>query len=159
MDIPKNDKNEKQPLKLIILHGGNQELSDESLDSLLAKVECDLDEVQVSPVGNIDDALKREFGPGCVLVVVLDDEILANTTLEAIVMMATSQGCRLIGVWASGETGAAIHPAVAKYGTAQIPWDAHKFAAALEAECPAPFENSDGTQSARHRVKYNKCGG
>ena len=89
---------------------------------------------------------------------VLDDDLACDAGIDAAALAIVQKGTPMIGVWAQQSSSGAIHPAVAKIGIAQVPWDAEKLGAAIGASCPQPFETSQGTQSDPHRIKHNKCG-
>jgi hypothetical protein len=99
-----------------------------------------------------------EFSEEDCIVIPLEEATAENEPVEKTVLRAAQKTCVIIGVWAPDEKDNSIHPAVAKYGAAQIPWDSGKLRDVLDAVCPESFETPEGAPSNPHKIKYNKCG-
>jgi hypothetical protein len=150
------DKPPEKGGKILVIRADDSDLTEEEVTMLVVDAGVsDADIEFVDPETDIDEI---EFSDEDCIIVPLEDATADDKRVERLVLKAAQAACSIIGVWAPGENDQTIHPAVAKYGAAQIPWDSKKLRDALDQKCPEAFESPEGDQSHPHKKRYNKCG-
>lgn len=149
-DSPKGDRT------ILAVHSPKSGIDEDALRDLLLEASCPEDAITIQTIDD-DSSGADKLSAIDVLIVVLDLALTGDERIERMMLAAAQGGCTVVGIWKPGEKQDAIHPALAKYGSAQIPWDAEKLRTAIETDCPAPFETAEGEESKPHYVKPNKC--
>lgn len=140
----------------LVIYSGLEKPDEASIRKLLEDAGCVIDELVITSAAKIAAANLNpcDFD---VVIVLLDDALVEDSDIEQIIFTAAQGDCPVIGVWSPGQSSKAIHPAVAKYGRAQVPWSAEHLADALGTHCPTPYQTPSGDHSTPHRIKHNKC--
>ena len=149
----KDEKPPQEARKILVVHCKKSELTKEELKKLLlAAGEAEAEILFIDPEEEPID----EVDADCV-VVPLETATAGMKTVDEIVLKAAQAASAIIGVWGPGEKDESIHPAVAKYGKAQVPWDAEKLKEVLYTECPPPYQTPTGAPSEGHETKPHQC--
>jgi len=153
------DEDNKPPgegRKTLVIRGEESDVSEEDMTALL--VEAGESEDDFEFVDPETDEGAVEFSEDDCVIIPLEGATADDKRIERLVLKAAQAACSIIGVWAPGENDQTIHPAVAKYGTAQVPWDAAKLKDVLRTVCPPPYQTPSGAPSKGHDIKPNNCG-
>lgn len=121
---------------------------------LLSTAEIDLGAVQfVGGTGDLDGITSSDA-----VVMILHDDAGESALLDAAAFAGAQEGvCNIVGVWAPGQAQTGIHPAAAKYSTAQVPWDAEKVKGELGSDCENAFLTPTGEGADPNEVDPNEC--
>ena len=145
-------QNEKR--RVFVARSGDDGPSETEILKLLSQAEIDLATVRFENGELLDGGMS----PDDALVVPLVDNMTDEPAIQKVVLAAARAGvCNIVGVWAQGQEGTAIHSAIVKYGTAQIPWDPSKLMNELGSDCENAFEASDGSDADPTEVEPNEC--
>ncbi|MEI6486983.1 MAG: hypothetical protein WCO11_12070 [Sphingomonadales bacterium] len=91
-------------------------------------------------------------------VLILHDDQMDSSLLRDTAFAAAKAGaCNIVGLWAPGQAQTGIHPAAAKYSTAQIPWDPARLKDELGSDCEHAFLTPDGEEADLNEVEPNEC--
>lgn len=154
--IDEDDKPPEEGGKTLVVRGEESDVAEEDMTALLVEAGESEDDFEFVDPETDEDAV--EFSEYDCVIIPLEDATADDKRIERLVLKAAQAACSIIGVWAPGENDQTIHPAAAKYGAAQIPWDSKKLRDALDQKCPEAFESPEGDQSHPHKKRYNKCG-
>lgn len=142
--------------RILVICADDSEITEEEVTTLLVDAgESEADIKFVDPEADVEEI---EFSEDDCIIIPLDETAADDERVERLVFKAAQAACSVIGVWAPGEKNETIHLAIARYGTAQVPWDPAKLRDALRADCPPPYQTPSGTPSRGHDIKPNKCG-
>jgi hypothetical protein len=142
--------------RILVIRADDSEITEEEVTTLLVDAgESESDIEFVDPEANVEEI---EFSEDDCIIIPLDEAAADDERVERLVLKAAQAACSVIGVWAPGEKNETIHLAIARYGTAQVPWDPAKLRDVLRADCPPPYQTPSGTPSRGHDIKLNKCG-
>ncbi|MEO0400453.1 MAG: hypothetical protein AAF224_13645 [Pseudomonadota bacterium] len=121
---------------------------------LLSTAEIDLGAVKfVGGAGDLDGLTSSDA-----VVMILHDDAGESALLDAAAFAAAQEGiCNIVGVWAPGQAQTGIHPAAAKYSTAQVPWDADRVKGELGSDCENAFLTPTGKGADPNEVDPNEC--
>ena len=98
------------------------------------------------------------LSPKDIVVTILPADPIVDPVLEALALEATRAGiCAIVGVWPPGLSYDGIHPTVAKYHTAQIPWDPDQLEGELGSDCVNAFLKPDGEEAELNEVDPHEC--
>lgn len=151
-----DDKPPEKGGKILVIRADDSEITEEEVTTLLVDAgESEADIEFVDPEADVDVV---EFSEEDCIIIPLEEATADDERVERLVLKAAQAACSVVGVWAPGAKNETIHPAIAKYGTAQIPWDAAKLRDVLHTNCPPPYQTPSGTPSRGHDIKPNKCG-
>lgn len=140
----------------LVIRAEGSDVTEDDLKALLIDAGKSEDEIEfVDP--ETDEAAVEFSGDDCVIII-LEDATADDERIERLVLKAAQVACSIIGVWAPGEKRETIHPAIARYGKAQVPWDAAKLRDVIHTDCPPPYQTPSGTPSKGHDLKPNRCG-
>lgn len=121
---------------------------------LLSAAEIDLASVQF--IRATSDAIAITANDA--LVISLSDHQAADASVEAAVLAAARAGsCHIVGVWAPGQSGTAIHADVLQYGTAQVPWSPDDLKHELGSDCANAFQTAEGDAAESNEIEPNEC--
>jgi hypothetical protein len=142
--------------KILIIYAGEQP-DKATIQSLLTDAGCPPDGIVMATTSEVADGEinPKEFDH---VISLLDDELAKDASAEASALAVAQCGGAVIGVWSEGVKSAeGLHPAVGKYGRAQVPWDPKSIADVLGTECPQPLHTPSGEQVSSHPITQNKC--
>ena len=144
-------ENNKTDKRILVRVPAGASVSADDLKSLLVEAGVDADLIETVEADGEDP----DFGPDDDLVIVLESGLTGE---DEVAERAVKAGvCSIVGVWAPGENHKDIHPAMRRYATAQVPWQAGDLANALDRDCDAPFLTPQGQDATRQIVKPHKC--
>lgn len=142
------------PRRIFVAQAESKSLSEIDILKLLSSAEIDLGTTKF--VGSTDGL--HSMTSNDAIVMILHDESDGNALLEAAAFEGAQKGvCNIVGVWAPGQAQTGIHPAVAKYSTAQVPWDPERVKGELGSDCENVFLTPDGEDADPNEVEPNEC--
>lgn len=129
-------------------------LTDTVILQVLSAAEIDLAQVKiVKEAGDLASMTARDAA-----VTILHDDQVDSSLLSEIAFAGAKAGaCHIVGLWAPGQRQTGIHPAAAKYSTAQIPWDPARLKDELGSDCEHAFLTPDGEEADPNEVEPNEC--
>ncbi len=150
-----NDDKPEDARTIYVALKSESELSEAECRKLLNDADEDYTEVIILDPDEDNDTV--EFCATDTLIIPLEKENADDNGVERLVLRAARAVSVIIGVWKPGESEDTIHPTVAKYGRAQIPWDANKLKTVIDTDCPPAFQTPAGSAAISHDVPPNKC--
>jgi hypothetical protein len=143
-------------LRILVIHAPGHRPAEAPLRKLLRDARCKVaDLVFAIPaqitVGEVDPS---EFDK---IITILDAELAEDEELEGAMIAVAQGGHGATGIWPAGAQSEGMHPAVARYGKCQIPWDPIAASKALNTNAPESFQSAAGGVAASHDIKPNKC--
>ncbi len=151
-----DDKPPEEGGKTLVIRAEKSQVSEDEAKTLLIDAGESEGDIEFIDPETDEDAV--EFSDDDCVIIPLEDTTADDERIERLVLKAAQAACSIIGVWAPGEKGETIHPAVAKYGKAQVPWDPAKLKDVLRTDCPPPYQTPSGAPSKGHDITPNKCG-
>ena len=146
------DQNEQR--RVFVAQAEGKSVPEIDVLKLLSAAEIDLGAVKF--VGSKDD-LGGMTSPDAI-VMILHDDAGESALLDATGFAGAQAGvCNIVGLWAPGQEQTGIHPAAAKYSTAQVPWDAEKVKGELGSDCENAFLTPEGDEAEPNEVDPNEC--
>lgn len=140
--------------RVFVAQAENGKLTDTDILQVLSAAEIDLATVKI--VTGADDLATMTERDAAVLI--LEDGNEVSNLLNETAFAAAQQGvCNIVGLWAPGQAQTGIHPAAARYSTAQIPWDPQKLKDELGSDCEHAFLTPDGEEADPNEVEPNEC--
>lgn len=142
--------------KILVIYAGEQP-DKATIEALLVDAGCPPDEIVLATASEVAEGMvdPKEFDH---VISLLDDELAKDASAEASALAVAQCGGAVIGVWPEGVKSAeGMHPAVGKYGRAQIPWDPKSIADVIGTRCPQPLHTPSGEQASSHPITQNKC--
>lgn len=129
-------------------------LTDTAILQILSAAEIDLASVKiVKECGDLASITSRDAA-----VIILQDGQVDSALLGQTAFAAAKVGaCHIVGVWAPDQAQTGIHPAAAKYSTAQIPWNPARLKHELGSDCEHAFLTPDGEEADPNEVEPNEC--
>lgn len=145
---------QNNPRRVFVAQAEDQFVSEIDILKLLSSAEIDLSAVKfVKEAGDVDDINGADA-----IILILHDGIGDSPLMEATAFAGAQEGvCNIVGVWAPDQSQTGIHPAAAKYGTAQVPWDAEMVKGELGSDCANAFLTPDGDDADPNEVDPNEC--
>lgn len=139
---------------VFVAQAESSSLSEIDIYELLSSAEIDLSTVKfIEPGKGLPEPSANDA-----LVTILPTELVADASLEALALQATSAGiCSIVGVWPVGVAAEGIHPAASKYHTSQIPWHGEELEKELGSDCANAFLTPDGEEAKRNEVDPHEC--
>ncbi len=121
---------------------------------LLSSAEIDLGAVKfVGGAGDLDGIMSSDA-----IVMILHDDAGDSALLDAVAFAGAKEGvCNIVGIWAPDQAQTGIHPAAAKYCTAQVPWDAEKVKGELGSDCENAFLTPAGEGADPNEIDPHEC--
>lgn len=153
------DTNPVQPAnngqKILIIYAGDPP-DKEKIAELLTNAGCAAADITLATSDEVasGDVDPKNFDH---VIAILDDELASDEDVEAGILAVAQCGSTVIGVWSPEAVSSDMHPAVALYGKAQVPWTPSALASALGTQCPQPLHTSSGSPSVGHQIEQNKC--
>ncbi|KPM21567.1 hypothetical protein AAJ72_14570 [Citromicrobium sp. RCC1885] len=140
--------------RVFVAQAENGKLTDTDILQVLSAAEIDLATVTiVTRATDLATITERDAA-----VLILEDGKEDSDLLRETAFSAAKAGvCNIVGLWAPGQTETGIHPAAAKYSTAQIPWDPKKLKDELGSDCEHAFLTPDGEEADPNEVEPNEC--
>lgn len=151
-----DDKPPEEGGKTLVIRAEKSQVSEDETKTLLIDAGESEDDIEFIEADVDEDAV--EFSEHDCIIIPLEEETTDDERVGRLVLKAAQAACSIIGVWALGEKRETIHPAIARYGKAQVPWDAAKLRDVLHTDCPPPYQTPSGTPSKGHDIKPNRCG-
>lgn len=143
-----------EPRRVFVAQAEGKSLPEIDILRLLSSAEIDLGAVKF--VRSTDDL--ESMTSNDAVVMVLHDDAGDSTLLDAAAFAGAKEGaCNIVGVWAPDQAQTGIHPAAAKYSTAQVPWDAEKVKGELGSDCENSFLTPAGDDADPNEVDPNEC--
>lgn len=140
--------------RVFVVQAENGNVSDTDIFQLLSAAEIDLATVTI--VGSGSDV--AQISSNDALVLILQDSHVESATMAAAAFKAAHEGvCNIVGAWAPDQIQTGIHPAVAKFSTAQIPWDPERLKEELGSDCEHAFLTPNGDDADPNEVEPNEC--
>ena len=140
--------------RVFVTQAENGTLTDTDILQVLSAAEIDLATVRI--VTGADDLSAMTERDAAVLI--LEDSNESSSLLNEAALAAAREGvCNIVGLWAPDQAQTGIHPAAAKYSTAQIPWDPEKLKDELGSDCEHAFLTPDGEEADPNEVEPNEC--
>lgn len=142
------------PRRVFVAQPEGKSLPEIDILKLLSSAEIDLGAVKfVGSAGDLKGMTSNDA-----VVMILHDDAGESALLDAAAFAGAQEGvCNIVGVWAPGQAQTGIHPAVAKYSTAQVPWDAGKVKGELGSDCENAFLTPAGENADPNEVEPNEC--
>ena len=129
-------------------------LTDTVVLQVLSAAEIDLARVKI--VKEADDLASMTAHDAAVII--MHDDKVDSLLLDETAFAAAKVGaCHIVGLWAPGQVQTGIHPAAAKYSTAQIPWDPARLKDELGSDCEHAFLTPDGEEADPNEMEPNEC--
>lgn len=129
-------------------------LTDTVVLQILSAAEIDLARVKVvKEAGDLASMTAHDSA----VIILHDDKADCPLLGETAFAAARAGACQIVGLWAPGQAQTGIHPAAAKYSTAQIPWDPARLKDALGSDCEHAFLTPDGEEAELNEVEPNEC--
>lgn len=142
------------PRRVFVAQAESKSLSEIDILKLLSSAEIDLSTAKF--VGSADEL--QSMTSNDAVMMILHDDADGSALLDAAAFAGAQNGvCNIVGVWAPDQAQTGIHPAVAKYSTAQVPWDATKVKGELGSDCENAFLTPDGKDADPNEVDPNEC--
>lgn len=140
--------------RVFVVQAETGTLTDTVVLQILSAAEIDLSRVKiVKEFSDLASITARDAA-----VIILHDDQANSPLLGETAFAAAKAGvCHIVGLWAPGQTQSGIHPAAAKYGTAQIPWDPARLKEELGSDCEHAFLTPDGEEADPNEVDPNEC--
>ncbi|WP_276912381.1 hypothetical protein [Hyphomonas atlantica] len=145
---------QKDQRRVFVAQAEGQWVPEIDILKLLSTAEIDLGAVKfVGDAGDLDDLTSSDA-----IVMILRDDAGESALLDAAAFAGAREGvCNIVGVWAPGQAQTGIHPAAAKYSTAQVPWEADKVKSELGSDCANAFLTPEGEDADPNEVEPNEC--
>ena len=118
------------------------QIDEQELKQLLADAEC-------QEVERLED--------GDVLLIVLEPNLPACTSLEEEVMQAIRAQIRIIAIWPKESELFELPPCLKKYASKVIAWSASGLISACQGDDQSPFEDPKGEPIPEPDFDHNKC--
>lgn len=150
-----DDKPPEDGGKNLVIRADTTQVSEDDARALLIDAGESEDDIEFIRPEMDEDVV--EFSEEDCVIIPLEKATADDERVERLVLKAAQAACSIIGVWARGEDSETIHPAVAKYGKAQVPWDPEKLKEVLHAKCPPPYQTPAGEPSKGHESKPHQC--
>ncbi|GEM_PF-3318728 len=140
--------------RVFVAQAEGKPLSEIDILKLLSAAEIDLGTVKfVETVEDVESLSSIDA-----VVMILRDDSGESALLDAVAFASAREGvCNIVGVWAPNQSQTGIHPAVAKYSTAQIPWDPTRLKGELGSDCENAFLTPTGEHADPNEVEPNEC--
>ncbi|ANK80836.1 MAG: hypothetical protein TEF_08540 [Rhizobiales bacterium NRL2] len=140
--------------RVFVAQAEGKSLPEIDILKLLSSAEIDLGAVKfVGSAGDLESMTSNDA-----LVIILHDDAGESALLDAAAFAGAQKGvCNIVGIWAPDQAQTGIHPAVAKFSTAQVPWDAEKVKGELGSDCENAFLTPAGENADPNEVEPNEC--
>lgn len=146
--------NQSDERRVFVAQEESGTLTDTDILQILSASEIDLATVTI--VSRKADLVSMTESDAAILI--LQDGHVGGELMSATAFTAAQQGlCNIVGLWAPGQAQTGIHPAAAKYSTAQIPWDPQQLKDELGSDCEHAFLTPDGEEADPNEVEPNEC--
>jgi hypothetical protein len=142
------------PRRVFVAQAEGTSLPEIDILRLLSRAEIDLGSVTFVENSTDLDGLTSTDA----IVMILHDNPGTSTLLDSVAFAGAREGvCSVVALWAPGQSETGIHPSAAKYGTAQVPWDAEKLKDELGSDCEHVFLTPTGEDADPNEVDPNEC--
>jgi hypothetical protein len=146
--------NQNDQRRVFVAQAEGKSVPEIDILKLLSSAEIDLSSVRF--VENQSDL--TGLTPNDAVVMILHDDVGESALLDAVAFEAAREGvCNIVGVWAPDQLETGIHPAAAKYSTAQVPWNPEKLKGELGSDCENAFLTPEGENADPNEVEPNEC--
>ncbi|MFQ5564593.1 MAG: hypothetical protein ACE5FO_13615 [Parvularculaceae bacterium] len=135
-----DDKPPEEGGKTLVIRAEKSQVTEDEAIALLIDAGETESDIEVIEADRDEDAV--EFSEHDCVIIPLEEATMDDDRVDRLVLKAAQAACSIIGVWVPGERRETIHPAIARYGKAQVPWDAAKLRDVLHTDCPPPYQTA-----------------
>lgn len=140
---------EKPKVYIIPIPGRKAEIA--SLRKSIEEMGCEIVCSQ-KPIEDFEECVSKAD----VVVVLICPEAAKNALVAKIIELATKQGKRIIGVWASDAVEADVPDGLRRHGEGEVTLKGPKLRECILGEKPE-WQNPDGTPQARKKTPRHHC--